>query len=31
MKPKAIKFGHRDFKIKYISHKEALKEVSTER
>jgi hypothetical protein len=25
MKPKAIKFGHRDFKIKYISHKEASK------
>ena len=25
MKPKAIKFGHRDFKIKYISHKQASK------
>jgi hypothetical protein len=24
-KPKSVKFGHRDFKIKYISHKEASK------
>jgi len=24
-KPKSVKFGHRDFKIKYITHKEASK------
>ncbi len=25
MKPKIVRFGHRDFKIKYITHKQAQK------